>query len=168
MQQHRFAVVPGVGTLDPRQWRDDTGEAWIESIPPSSAPGIAAFTFPHGLSVTDSDLWQSLSDAGDGFLKSLHWLVDHEKVCAIAFRSYHFELIRKQVKHCPLVLIGHSLGGLILKQVRHSWGARSVCCEAWVTNRGEPAGPLSSLQRAAQIPAISACIDSCGASGHPS
>ena len=76
----RFAIVPGVGTLEPDKWRDDTGESWIEAIPSEYTPGLASWVFPHGLNASENSLWQSLMDSGDRLLSNLLYLQEHEKV----------------------------------------------------------------------------------------
>ena len=76
----RLVLVPGIGTLEPEKWQDDTGEQWFEAIPATIAPGMAVFAFPHGLSPSDTHLWQKIIEAGDFFLRDLFWLIEHEKV----------------------------------------------------------------------------------------
>ena len=75
-----FAIIPGVGTLEPEEWRDDTGQSWLNALAASSVPGMGVFVLPHNISSSDTALWQALIDLGNQSLKNLLWLIEREKV----------------------------------------------------------------------------------------
>ena len=76
-------VVPGVGTLPPDKWQDDTGAKWLETIDDkigAEAPGLAVYAFSHGLNASDHDLWESLLRSSGTFLNDLMPTLREHKV----------------------------------------------------------------------------------------
>ncbi|KAF1850931.1 uncharacterized protein K460DRAFT_24339 [Cucurbitaria berberidis CBS 394.84] len=91
-----FVTTAGVGTKPTSDWTDEAGNLWLTGI---QTPGIGLFSYEHGIGSSDTGFWHSLLDHGQHLLMSIIVLVE----------SQHLQ-------HCPIILIGHSLGGFIVKE----------------------------------------------------
>lgn len=96
--------MPGVGTKAPNEWHDRNRQLWLRSLP----PGISAFAFNHKLSPKQFS-WQRLFGQGDQLLKQLAELIEHHSQQASKGSGS---------QKLPVVIIAHSVGGIIVKEVR--------------------------------------------------
>lgn len=99
-----LVVVPGIGTPSAQLWKSGTDSIWPYLISRKLGSSTTYFAWwDHGL--TDSKLlsWDSLS-------RSAHRLL-HALLSAIS---------TTKSTTCPIILIGHSLGGILIKEVRFS------------------------------------------------
>jgi hypothetical protein len=63
------------------KWSNGDGGIWLTSIPPTSAPDIAVYSFEHGIRPDEDFSWQSLFDQGAELLDVLIKLGDVAEVC---------------------------------------------------------------------------------------
>ncbi|BDD64229.1 hypothetical protein MAP00_009067 [Monascus purpureus] len=90
-------LVPGIGIpLD--RWQNGDGGMWLKSMPPTSSPEIAVYSFEHNIKPDDSFSWNSVFESGDRLFRELT------------------ELTGKDTQSCPIIIISHSLGGIIAKE----------------------------------------------------
>lgn len=105
----RIVVVPGVGTLSPNEWDDGHGESWLYSSSLATSNHQAVFVFNHTLSEDSTLAWHRIQTEGGRLLQALQDLANQEE----------FEQL-------PVVLVAHSLGGLVLKR---------AVCSGWRRKR---------------------------------
>lgn len=74
--------------------------------------------FENRLCVGKPLTWQQVQEEGVRFMSALENLEDTDEVSTFLRAPVWFTTNRYQVRKCPIVLIAHSLGGLILKRVR--------------------------------------------------
>ncbi|MCJ1357710.1 MAG: hypothetical protein MMC33_007706 [Icmadophila ericetorum] len=94
-------VVPGVGTAAPGTWFEGRGQSWLHFLPGEVLPSPTIYHFDHGLDPDmDSRIWSNVLDMGLGLLEALLQLLGS----------------RDEFRHCAIVFIAHSLGGIMVKQ----------------------------------------------------
>lgn len=93
------AVVPGVGTPPPEEWTDSNGRLWLQMITDDTGPDVAVFAYDHRQIPEENFSWQGLIDMGNAFSVDL-----------VELRS------AENLSNCPLVIVSHSLGGILVKQ----------------------------------------------------
>jgi pimeloyl-ACP methyl ester carboxylesterase len=99
-----LVVVPGIGTPSAQLWKSGGDSIWPHQISRKLGSTSTYFAWwDHGL--TDSKLlsWDNLSRSAHRLLHALLSVIS----CA-------------KSKPCPVILIGHSLGGILVKEVRFS------------------------------------------------
>ncbi|KAL8305078.1 hypothetical protein RB598_003018 [Gaeumannomyces tritici] len=101
--QTLIIAVPGVGTPPPDEWLSEQTSAgerrlWFESIPGGVAPGIGVYGYHHGIDASGLS-WHDLLEHGGRFVTALQQIIE--------------EL---NLGHCPVLIVCHSLGGLIVKE----------------------------------------------------
>jgi hypothetical protein len=92
-------------------------DPWQEQLRLPNIP-IRYLAFDHGILLDQRFEWQQLIDAGNQLQSDLVTLCDADEV-SIPVGIYLVQLTdwNEQADRRPLVLISHSLGGLVLKQV---------------------------------------------------
>lgn len=128
----RILVVTGIDTPSVTTWTDslsDKGSAttWLDAIQHhSKAPGISVFGYSYPVKLRDK-LWQSLLDHGKQFLEHVLGFIRQSQVNHLMSqhpadkdRCYSKRLLTDEVQleSCPILLISHSLSGVIVKEVR--------------------------------------------------
>lgn len=98
----RFVFVPGVGTKPPTDSHNGDEQLWLSNI--SSNMGVYAFA--HNLTPQEFT-WNQLLQQGERFLKLL-----------IGELSLESEKCASAANGSPIVIIAHSIGGFIVKEVK--------------------------------------------------
>ncbi|KAJ5163160.1 uncharacterized protein N7500_004990 [Penicillium coprophilum] len=89
-------AVGGVGTTPPEHWTNSKGDLWLGTL---DAPDIGILSFPNRLATNGILSGRNIEEEGASLLAELYRLAEDETVI-----------------QCPIILIAHSLGGLIVKR----------------------------------------------------
>src|SRR5271156_582633 len=99
-----LVVVPGIGTPSAHLWKSGTDSIWPHQISRKLGSTTTYFAWwDHGLKDSKLLSWDSLSRSAHRLLHALLGVISTAKS-----------------KPCPVILIGHSLGGILIKEVRFS------------------------------------------------
>ncbi|XWW92674.1 hypothetical protein V2A60_000599 [Cordyceps javanica] len=94
-----IVAVGGVGTTPPEHWTNSLGDQWLRTLDPNYAPDVSVLSFPNKLAASGVLSHQDTEDQGYSLLHELRRLAGD-----------------KTLEKCPIVLVAHSLGGLIIKR----------------------------------------------------
>ncbi|KAM3524619.1 hypothetical protein MY4038_007640 [Beauveria bassiana] len=95
-----IVAVPGLGSHALGSWKSPhSDDVWLRDFLPKDVPNIRVLLYGYDTSLQGSLSNQSMEDLGRGFLEKI-----------IAFRA------NDGTEHRPIVFIGHSLGGLLIKE----------------------------------------------------
>ncbi|KPA35726.1 hypothetical protein FLAG1_11555 [Fusarium langsethiae] len=93
-------AVPGLGSHALGSWKSpNSDDVWLRDFLPKDVPNIRVLLYGYDTSLQGSLSNQSMEDLGGGFLEKL-----------IAFRA------NDGTNRRPIIFIGHSLGGLLIKE----------------------------------------------------
>ncbi|KAL8294757.1 hypothetical protein RB600_000626 [Gaeumannomyces tritici] len=93
-------AVPGLGSHALGSWKSpNSDDVWLRDFLPKDVPNIRVLLYGYDTTLTDNRLKQSIEDLGATFLEQV-----------IAFRA------RDGTSRRPIIFIGHSLGGLLIKE----------------------------------------------------
>ncbi|SPO05328.1 uncharacterized protein DNG_08015 [Cephalotrichum gorgonifer] len=93
-------AVPGLGSHPLDSWKSPYGnKVWLRDFLPADLPNIRVLLYGYDTTLRGSLSKQSIADLGSAFLEQI-----------VAYRS------RDGTPHRPIILIGHSLGGLVIKE----------------------------------------------------
>lgn len=68
------------------RWQNGDGGMWLKSMPPTSSPEIAVYSFEHNIKPDDSFSWNSVFESGDRLFRELTELTGKD-VCFALDRS---------------------------------------------------------------------------------
>ncbi|KAM5342908.1 hypothetical protein ACJ41O_013874 [Fusarium nematophilum] len=112
-------AVPGLGSHALGSWKSpNSDDVWLRDFLPKDVPNIRVLLYGYDTVLPGSLSKQSIEDLGGALLEQI-----------IAFRA------RDETSHRPIIFIGHSLGGLLIK-------------EALVRARRRPSDANSDLSKA--------------------
>ncbi|KAJ3497234.1 hypothetical protein NLG97_g2061 [Lecanicillium saksenae] len=94
-----IVTVGGVGTTPPEHWTNSNGEQWLRTLDASYAPDIAILSFANKLAVGNVLSFEELDNQGRLLRNELNGIVQDAALAK-----------------CPIVLVAHSLGGLLIKR----------------------------------------------------
>ncbi|VUC37866.1 unnamed protein product [Clonostachys rosea] len=93
-------VIPGLGCNAIGSWRDrKTNKVWLRDFLPQDLSNIRVLLYGYDTTLPGSHSKQSISDLGNALMETV-----------TAFRS------KTQTLSRPIIFIGHSLGGLLIKE----------------------------------------------------
>ncbi|KAL8318557.1 hypothetical protein RB597_005710 [Gaeumannomyces tritici] len=93
-------AVPGLGSHALGSWKSpNSDDVWLRDFLPKDVPNIRVLLYGYDTTLADNRLKQSIEDLGATFLEQV-----------IAFRA------RDGTSRRPIIFIGHSLGGLLIKE----------------------------------------------------
>ncbi|CAG9999233.1 unnamed protein product [Clonostachys byssicola] len=93
-------VIPGLGCNAIGSWRNSkTNKIWIRDFLPQDLPNIRVLLYGYDTTLPGSHSKQSIADLGNSLMETV-----------TAFRS------KTQTLRRPIIFIGHSLGGLLIKE----------------------------------------------------
>ncbi|SPO02531.1 uncharacterized protein DNG_05204 [Cephalotrichum gorgonifer] len=93
-------AVPGLGSHPLGSWKSPTGnKVWLRDFLPKDLHNIRVLLYGYDTTLPESYSKQTIKDLGRTFLEQI-----------IAFRT------RDGTSYRPIILIGHSLGGLVIKE----------------------------------------------------
>lgn len=102
-----------------RSWTADNGVFWLKDLLPQLLPTARIFSFSHDSRTKwgDIPLTLDISDHGKDLVSELTIVRQLSHVSNLSPSLMNSNCILKTEK-VPIILIGHSLGGLIIKSVR--------------------------------------------------
>ena len=112
-----IVVVPGLSHDDLTQQTCSHFEDFVQKLAQSLSTPTRSFVFQHGIRAESISTWEQFAEAGNDLMKALDNLRDRGELV----RLEDFILIdfadASQVDTDDLLLIGHGLGGFIVKKV---------------------------------------------------
>ncbi|KAF3767280.1 hypothetical protein M406DRAFT_240127, partial [Cryphonectria parasitica EP155] len=91
-----LVAVTGVGGRPFGSWQCENTSMWLRDLLPGHVPNLRTFVYGHRLKVVNSDQHSNLESCTEGLLDDL-------------------KIIRPEGSRRPLMLLGHSLGGIVVK-----------------------------------------------------
>ncbi|KAL5049509.1 hypothetical protein BDW71DRAFT_204766 [Aspergillus fruticulosus] len=92
-------AVPGLGSPAIGSWKSpSSNRVWLRDFLPDDVPNIRVLLYGYDTSLLDNDGKESIEDLGCCFLESV--------------KAFHSDTTNRR----PLIFIGHSLGGLLIKE----------------------------------------------------
>ena len=109
--------MPGLGSHAIGSWKSPSdNDLWLRDYLPDDVPNIRVLIYGYDTSLLGNDSKDSIENLGNRFLESIKAFRAHN-VCAIQ-DSEDCMLTLWQAYRRPIIFIGHSLGGLLIKEVR--------------------------------------------------
>lgn len=110
-------AVPGLGSHAIGSWKSPSNnDLWLRDYLPDDVPNIRILLYGYHTSLLGNDYKDSIENLGSRFLESIK-AFRADNVCGIKSPRAIW-LTLWQADRRPIVFIGHSLGGLLVKEVR--------------------------------------------------
>lgn len=110
-------VVPGFSHDDLAQQTCLHFEAFVQKLAQSQNTRTKIFGFQHGIRAESFESWDEFAEAGSGFLGALNNLRDQGELVRMGYLILIDLADEAQADADDLLLIGHGLGGFIVKKV---------------------------------------------------
>lgn len=114
-----IVAVHGLGGDPWSTWTHrETEECWIKDFLPSDIEEARILTYEYQTTVAVEELAQSILTISKQLLESLETWRSRDPVCPTVVRFATLAISNSPLQCRPLVFVAHSLGGIIVKDVR--------------------------------------------------
>jgi hypothetical protein len=116
MKYYRVILIPAIKAPQPST-RTEADVSWFKTLSAESVPSASTFLFEHGIVAEENFTWFDIFDKAADLLDDLLQVIEVDEVRSTRSPVHRLQAYMKQLKDIPIVIIAHSISGLMLKWV---------------------------------------------------